>query len=252
MALIKCSECGREISDKSNACIHCGNPIIALKEKEPEQEQLVLHKENTQKFEAVKDTNSKKHNSKSPLKSITWIILAVILVISAVLYFNYRNTETKKQSVVLYEIYLDLKQAYVHVDEAFIKSVTILSNEKKYWDTDLEAAFYSVYNRGAWDKSDIVSARELLEKVDIALETNSKANIFLPNQLKELREMRDVIDDYFYYVGMRNPETDTKFLTDDRFKTGPEWMDYFGKMVEDLNVFDELEKNFLKEINRLR
>lgn len=27
MALIKCSECGREVSDKATACIHCGCPI---------------------------------------------------------------------------------------------------------------------------------------------------------------------------------------------------------------------------------
>jgi hypothetical protein len=27
MALIKCEECGREISDKAAACIHCGCPI---------------------------------------------------------------------------------------------------------------------------------------------------------------------------------------------------------------------------------
>ena len=31
MALIKCSECGREISDKATACIHCGCPISASK-----------------------------------------------------------------------------------------------------------------------------------------------------------------------------------------------------------------------------
>lgn len=27
MALIKCPECGKEISDKANVCIHCGYPI---------------------------------------------------------------------------------------------------------------------------------------------------------------------------------------------------------------------------------
>lgn len=27
MALIKCPECGKEISDKSNVCIHCGFPL---------------------------------------------------------------------------------------------------------------------------------------------------------------------------------------------------------------------------------
>lgn len=31
MALIKCSECGREISDKAAACIHCGCPVSASK-----------------------------------------------------------------------------------------------------------------------------------------------------------------------------------------------------------------------------
>lgn len=28
MALIKCPDCGKEVSDKSNACIHCGCPIV--------------------------------------------------------------------------------------------------------------------------------------------------------------------------------------------------------------------------------
>lgn len=27
MALIKCSECGRDVSDKASACPHCGNPL---------------------------------------------------------------------------------------------------------------------------------------------------------------------------------------------------------------------------------
>ena len=27
MALIKCPECGRDISDKANACVHCGYPL---------------------------------------------------------------------------------------------------------------------------------------------------------------------------------------------------------------------------------
>lgn len=31
MALIKCPECGKEISDKSTACIHCGFPLELLK-----------------------------------------------------------------------------------------------------------------------------------------------------------------------------------------------------------------------------
>lgn len=34
MALIKCPECGKEISDKSPACIHCGFPLEATEPKE--------------------------------------------------------------------------------------------------------------------------------------------------------------------------------------------------------------------------
>ena len=30
MALIKCSECGKEISDKAEICVNCGNPIQPL------------------------------------------------------------------------------------------------------------------------------------------------------------------------------------------------------------------------------
>lgn len=33
MALIKCPECGREISDKSKICIHCGYPLENEKDK---------------------------------------------------------------------------------------------------------------------------------------------------------------------------------------------------------------------------
>lgn len=42
MALIKCPECGKEISDKAPACIHCGFPLSLLKE----QSQESLDKEN--------------------------------------------------------------------------------------------------------------------------------------------------------------------------------------------------------------
>ena len=36
MALIKCPECGKEISDKAKACIHCGYPLEELKDKTEE------------------------------------------------------------------------------------------------------------------------------------------------------------------------------------------------------------------------
>ena len=34
MALIKCSECGKEISDKAEKCIHCGYPLKEVTKEE--------------------------------------------------------------------------------------------------------------------------------------------------------------------------------------------------------------------------
>lgn len=43
MALIKCPECGKEISDKAPACIHCGYPLeIGI---EPEQPQEIIEEQ---------------------------------------------------------------------------------------------------------------------------------------------------------------------------------------------------------------
>ena len=36
MALIKCPECGKEISDKASACIHCGYPLMNMQQKASE------------------------------------------------------------------------------------------------------------------------------------------------------------------------------------------------------------------------
>ena len=33
MALIKCTECGKEISDKATACPHCGCPMTEISNK---------------------------------------------------------------------------------------------------------------------------------------------------------------------------------------------------------------------------
>ena len=41
MALIKCPECGREISDKAKACIHCGYPIAEIADMLEESEETI-------------------------------------------------------------------------------------------------------------------------------------------------------------------------------------------------------------------
>ena len=41
MALIKCPECGREISDQSKNCVHCGFPIVLVNGKIVNPENII-------------------------------------------------------------------------------------------------------------------------------------------------------------------------------------------------------------------
>ncbi len=41
MALIKCPECGKEISDKSEICVHCGYPLKNVMEEVEENDSQI-------------------------------------------------------------------------------------------------------------------------------------------------------------------------------------------------------------------
>ena len=42
MALIKCPECGKEISDKASACIHCGFPLVTTSQSTSQQQKTTI------------------------------------------------------------------------------------------------------------------------------------------------------------------------------------------------------------------
>ena len=44
VALIKCPECGKEVSDKANTCIHCGYPLSIVSSNGRQNEVASLHK----------------------------------------------------------------------------------------------------------------------------------------------------------------------------------------------------------------
>lgn len=74
MALIKCPECGKEISDKSKQCIHCGYP---LEEQEQIQNQLydvviVGSNKNAEIIKLIKYIRETKSVSLAEAKSIVY------------------------------------------------------------------------------------------------------------------------------------------------------------------------------------
>ena len=78
MALIKCPECGKEISDKANACIHCGYPLneqkedfcitdLDLRRKSFIDEDTLMHNINKIADDVLKSMEEKEPHSPFPL-----------------------------------------------------------------------------------------------------------------------------------------------------------------------------------------
>lgn len=65
MALIKCSECGKEISDKADVCMNCGNPIQkAIKQEKIKKRKFFesLTKEEKRQLLDIMNSEGEYHN----------------------------------------------------------------------------------------------------------------------------------------------------------------------------------------------
>lgn len=72
MALVKCSECGREVSDRAAACPHCGNPL-------PGQSEADLTIEQVRHGDAA-PSDAEKKSSTSTLTSVVTVVLIMLAV----------------------------------------------------------------------------------------------------------------------------------------------------------------------------
>ena len=75
MALINCPECGKEISDKSTQCIHCGFPLSAIKKEEQTTKEIVSNTQNTVAYssydvEYIENITSKEDDKDIDLRQI--------------------------------------------------------------------------------------------------------------------------------------------------------------------------------------
>lgn len=86
MALIKCPECGKEISDKAVSCLHCGYPLASILQEEnktvlPQEKSSIL--EEPANMVKPKESNciiKERKNSKKRIIAIMSIVMAVIIV----------------------------------------------------------------------------------------------------------------------------------------------------------------------------
>lgn len=88
MALIKCQECGKEVSDKSENCIHCGYGLKQhfeeIKKKEIEKKANEIEEKNRaikleQETQMINPPSSKPIMNGSILFGIFWMFLAIVM-----------------------------------------------------------------------------------------------------------------------------------------------------------------------------
>ncbi len=110
MALIKCPECGKEVSDKAKACPNCGYPVASIKIKKETPIQAEDSAGNGESLEANKkhQTAVKKKKSKTIIGlSAAIVVIAAILLVTLVIIprNNYLNEKYAVGSYVTFGTY---------------------------------------------------------------------------------------------------------------------------------------------------
>lgn len=123
MALIKCPECGREVSDKAPACPHCGYPFSSTVEKDDAQ---------TQDKETIVEEKSIKKKKKNRIVRIIIVLCIIVGGIGGGLYYNKIQTKIKEDKK--YNTYVDNLTNFGFIAESGeILSCDLLDKITKVW-----------------------------------------------------------------------------------------------------------------------
>lgn len=150
MALIKCPECGKEISDKAEACPNCGCPIKAsnsssseINDSEPGDSDQISNGEEDSKY--IESGKEKKAMSKKT-KGAIGVFVGVIIIGGIVLYLLTANMRTYDKAIELltdknyaeaskiFKELDDYKDASVKYKECKMNIADDLFVQKKYKD----------------------------------------------------------------------------------------------------------------------
>ncbi len=137
MALIKCPECGKKISDKAKSCPQCGFPLEELKKANPQTVEKVTEREEA--------NISSEPKSKINIKSMVTLIGALLLG-SAIgvgvqfAYNNYLDSQTYQEAINAY--------SNDNLDEAYSKFIKIkgYKDSKDYINIINEATISTINN----------------------------------------------------------------------------------------------------------
>ena len=135
MALIKCSECGKEISDKSKVCVNCGNPI-----------QKTIKYENQKPYDEL-TTQEKKQVSLERGKNEGFPIIITIIILFMFLMFIFSFTLKLPMILVVgIDVFLALF-CYFHtisLDKKYYEKNMMFEDKKEIIDNEIKTSITSI------------------------------------------------------------------------------------------------------------
>lgn len=102
MAMIKCSECGKEISDKASSCPHCGCPMEEIMKANGEKEAEKAEFKEVPKEEKVKEDKEPMSPEKKSKITIISIIVVVVIVVLVTLFYIFGVKKPREEALVGY------------------------------------------------------------------------------------------------------------------------------------------------------
>ena len=174
MALIKCPECGKEISDKSSICIHCGYPISEMKQNsETLQEELLPENELLLEKQLKRDQDSsikeEKKNFKIKPIYILGTVVAVIIIVVGIC--QHKTIQKRNNELQAYN-----NAIYAYENENFQDAYEYFSNNeykdsKDYLEKTIEKYIESLINDNLLEEADkyLALVNDEVVKKDLAL-----------------------------------------------------------------------------------
>ena len=256
MALIKCPECGKEISDRAGTCPNCGYPIEETKKKEAADETAVKEEKETKqqknKEQAEKELSQEQKekgtpNSKKPFPKKAVIAIAVILVIVLAAGIGYyvmtQDSRNYKSAQQLFqdEKYEEALQKFTELGDYEDSKKMV---EQCHYELSVDGQFMRGLSKGLmkrWDKNDEYIAQGLVS------EDPDQYSEFCDVELNEIEEFYNkTFDDpglkeeaKLYIDSLREAKEATKYYTVDYNRYATQWADVYEKRILLIKKFVE-------------
>ena len=141
MALIKCPECGKEISDKAASCPNCGCPISSA---------TVERKDSVKDEPSLSETTSTLQKKNKSLKGIIIAIVAIIIIAVVAVFIGIgiskKNAKAKREQQIQ-----DVKTAMDNVDNSLGDLLIELNPETPFLYGDSESESHKTKIKGILD-----------------------------------------------------------------------------------------------------